>query len=427
MEFDFEINKKQPLADRMRPQTFDEFVGQSHIVGANQLLRRAVMAESVGNCIFYGPPGTGKTTLAHIISKYLDAHFEKMNAISSTVSELRQVLEAARKRSMFENKKTFILLDECHRWTKAQSDSLLAALEDGTITFIGSSTENPYTSMTRAIISRCRVFEFKQIEEPDVITALKRAVNNKEKGLGSMPLEVHSDAYAHFAWASDGDVRSALNALELAALTTGYNADKKIVITREVASQCTEKKALSVDESMSYDLLSAFCKSIRGSDSDAALYYSQRLILAGYDARIIARRLMAHASEDIGMADSNALLLAQAAMYAIEKIGVPEGNIPLAHAIIYACEAEKSNAVVTALANASQAATNTKDDVVPFHLRNHPSTNDIEKASYKYPHDHGGYVSQQYLPNKLVGQEFYIPSQNGKEKLLIKKNKMFKK
>jgi len=414
------VENKVPLAERMRPNVLSEFVGQKHIIGKNKLLWRAIMAGEVGSCIFYGPPGTGKTTLANIIAKNLNGNFRKLNAVSSGVSEAKEIIAEAKKNKIQYGTQTYLLLDECHRWSKAQSDSVLSAIEDGSIIFIGSTTENPFTSMTRAIVSRCRVFEFKPISSEDVIECLHRAITDKEKGLGNMPLEVSSEALKHFAWASSGDVRMALNSLELASRTTEKNSKGKIVIDLSVAEQSIQKKAMSIDETQYYDLLSAFCKSLRGSDTDAALYYSQRLILAGCDPMLIARRLVAHSSEDVGMADSNAMLLATSAMYAVEKMGAPEGLIPLSHAIIYVCEAEKSNSVVLAMNRAKEDAEYVKDDDVPNHLKNHPSING-PKVSYKYPHDYGGYVKQQYLPNALKNRIYYEPSANGKEKNIIRK------
>ena len=417
----FAMKDKIPLAERMRPQGLSEFVGQKHIIGKNMLLWRAICMGEVGSCIFYGPPGTGKTTLANIIAKNLNGNFRKLNAVSSGVSDAKEIINEARKNKIQFGVQTYLLLDECHRWSKAQSDSVLSAIEDGSIIFIGSTTENPFTSMTRAIVSRCRVFEFKSVSENDIVECLVRAVEDKQRGFGNMTnLEVKDEALKHFAWASAGDVRMALNSLELAVRTTEKNDDGKIVINMEVAEQSIQKKALSIDETQYYDMLSCFCKSIRGSDADAALYYSQRLILAGCDPLIIARRLIAHTSEDIGMADSNALLLATSAMYAIEKMGQPEGLIPLSHAIIYACEAEKSNSVVTAMNLAKADAEIVKDDDVPNHLKNHPSINGPH-VSYKYPHDYGGYVKQQYLPNSLKNRVYYKPSGNGKEKNLVRK------
>lgn len=409
-----------PLAERMRPTMLSEFVGQKHIIGKNMLLRRAIEMGEVGSCIFYGPPGTGKTTLANIIAKNLNGNFRKLNAVSSGVGDAKEIIAEAKKNKLQYGVQTYLLLDECHRWSKAQSDSILAAIEDGSIIFIGSTTENPFTSMTRAIVSRCRVFEFMPIQNSDIIECLKRAISDKQRGLGEYDLKVSEEALNHFAWASSGDVRMALNSLELAARTTPANENGEIVIDISVAEQSIQKKALSIDESQYYDILSSFCKSIRGSDTDAALYYSQRLILAGCDPMLIARRLVAHASEDIGMADSNALLLATSAMYAVEKMGIPEGLIPLSHAIIYACEAEKSNSVVVAMNLAKDDAENIKDDNIPNHLKNHPSING-PKTTYKYPHDYGGYVKQQYLPNALKDKIYYTPSNNGREKNLIRK------
>lgn len=412
--------KREPLAERMRPTSFDDFYGQEHIVGKNMLLRRAIEMGELGSCIFYGPPGTGKTTLANIVAKQMKGEFRKLNAVSSGVGDAKEIIkEAERMKQMF-GTQTYLLLDECHRWNKAQSDCVLEAIEKGNIVFIGSTTENPYTSMTRAIVSRCRVFEFKSLSDKDVIKVLKKALTD-ERGFKSLPVEISDEALKHFAWAASGDVRMALNALELAVRTTPFNADKKIVIDKGVAEQSIQKKALSIDENQYYDMLSAFCKSIRGSDAEAALYYAQRMILAGIDPMIIARRLVAHSSEDIGMADSNAMLLATSAMYAVEKMGAPEGLIPLFHAIIYACEAEKSNSVVVAMDLAREDAENVKDDNVPDYLKNHPSTNDTKHIKYKYPHDYGGYCEQTYMPASLKTRVYYIPSKNGREKNLVRK------
>lgn len=410
-----------PLAERLRPKTLDDFFGQEHIVGKNKLLRRAIQAGNVGSLIFYGPPGTGKTTLAGIIAKMLDANIEKLNAVSSGVQEAKAVIERARASKAMFGKDTYLLLDECHRWNKAQSDCVLQAIEEGSIYFIGSTTENPYTSMTRAIVSRCSVFEFKKLSENDVLKVIDRALSDKENGLGEIKIDMPLGARKYLAFACSGDVRTALNALELAVKSTKLSKDKTFHLTKEIMAECLNRRPLSIDESTYYDYLSAFCKSLRGSDTEAALYYSQRLIKAGIDPLIIARRMIAHASEDIGMADSNALLIACCAMYAVEKIGPPECYLNLSHAIIYLCEAEKSNSVYMAMSMAGVDAENEREDNVPNHLKNHPSTNKDGHGEYKYPHNFGGYVKQQYMPDSLKDRVYYKPSANGKEKNMIRK------
>lgn len=289
--------KRVPLAERMRPSSFEDFVGQEHIVGKNTLLYRAIKFGKLGSCIFFGPPGTGKTTLANIIAKSLKANYVKLNAVISGVGDAKVIIERARQDKAMFGSDTFLLLDECHRWNKAQSDCVLEAIEDGSIYFIGSTTENPYTSMTRAIVSRCRIFEFKPLSSNDIRKALIRALTDKENGLGNLPVEYTNEAIDYLAFASAGDLRNALNSLELAVMTTPLNKDRKIVIDIDVARQSTDRKALSIDENMYYDFLSAFCKSLRGSDVEGALYYSQCLIQAGCDPMIIARRLVAHSSE----------------------------------------------------------------------------------------------------------------------------------
>lgn len=412
-------SKSAPLAERMRPKNLDDFVGQSHIVGKGKLLRRAIDTDSLGSCIFYGNPGCGKTTLANIIANTTKSAFVKLNAVSSGVADAKRVIEEAKERLAMHGKKTFLLLDECHRWNKAQSDCVLSAIEEGFIIFIGSTTENPYVSMTKAIVSRCRIFEFKKLEDNDIEIALVRALKDKENGLGNYDVNIDDKAMSHIVWASDGDLRTALNALELATLSTKPDANGIINIDITAAEESIQKKSMSIDESMYYDMISAFCKSLRGSDSDAALYWSERLIQAGADPMLIARRLIVHSAEDVGMADPTAQILAVSAMTALQNIGLPEGRIPLANAIIYVCEASKSNSVVTALQSASEAATNIKDDVVPLHLRD--ANYKTEKVDgYKYPHSFGGWVEQQYLPEKLKNASFYTPGSNGYESKLVR-------
>lgn len=415
----FERNK--PLSERMRPENLGEFVGQKHIVSPNSLLDRAIRAGVLGSCIFYGPPGTGKSTLAHIIARSCQGIMQKLNAVSSGVAEAKAIIEKAKGDFELFGKRTYLFLDECHRWSKAQSDCVLSAMEQGHIIFIGSTTENPYSNMTRAIVSRCRVFEFLPVQPDDIIALLKRALSDEIRGLGTHKVQATNDALSHLAFAAGGDARQALNALELAVRTTPANRQKVIEITKEIATHSIGKTTLSLDETSFYDLLSAFCKSIRGSDTDAALYYAHRLLSAGCDPKIIARRLIAHTSEDIGMADSNALLLATAALSSCEKLGPPECFLTLSHAIIYACEAEKSNSVYVAMTKAQNDVQNAKDDAVPNNMKNHPSINDDKTAKYKYPHDFGGYVAQQYLPTSLKNRVYYTPGKNGKEKDLKRK------
>ena len=417
--FDFNVNASKPLAEKMRPTSLDDFVGQQHIVGKGSLLRRAILADKLGSCIFYGPPGSGKTTLAHIIASTTHSDFVQMNAVSSGVADAKKVIEDAKTRLELYGTRTYLMLDECHRWNKAQSDCMLAAIEQGYIVFIGSTTENPYVNMTRAIVSRCRVFEFKRLSEDDVRSAMLRAISDKTNGLGNYDLKVEDKALDHLVWASDGDLRTALNALELAVMTTTPDKDGKIVIDLETAQQSIQKKALSIDESTYYDMLSAFCKSLRGSDSDAALYWSERLIQAGCDPLLIARRTLVHSSEDVGMADPMALVVANSAVEAYKNLGMPEGKIPLYNAIIYVCEASKSNSVVEAMYGAERLVAENKDDNVPPYLRDtHYHTDKV--TGYKYVHDYGGWVEQTYLPESIKDAQLYKPSTNGKEKDLVR-------
>lgn len=415
----------KPLAERMRPQTLNEFIGQEHIVGEGSLLRRAIAADRLGSCIFYGPPGTGKTTLANIIAKNTNSHFEILNAVSSGVADAKRVIEEAKNRLMMYGKKTYLLLDECHRWNKAQSDSVLSAIEQGYIVFIGSTTENPYVSMTKAIVSRCRLFEFHSLTDKDVLKALNRAINDK-RGLLDMNVVAEEGALEHLAWASGGDVRTALNALELAAVTTSASADGAIHITKEIAAQSIQKRVLSISNDNYYDMLSAFCKSLRGSDSNAGLYWAMRLIDAGCDPLLIFRRIIAHSAEDVGMANPNALVVATSALTAYEKIGMPEGTLPLAEAIICVCESEKSNSVVIARDEAERAVQTVKKEAVPMYLRD-VNYKQEKISGYKYPHDYGGYVEQQYLPDDLKDAKFYVPSDHGYEKVVKERQERLKK
>lgn len=417
------VKNGAPLADRMRPRTLDEFVGQKHIVGEGKLLRRAILSDRLQSTIFFGPPGTGKTTLASIIATSTGAAFQKLNAVSSGVKELREILDAAAKRLALTGQPTYLLLDECHRWSKAQSDSLLPALEKGTVRFIGSTTENPMIAMTSAIVSRCRVFEFYPLTTEDILSALTAALADEERGFGKQAIEMEGDALLRIASIANGDCRNALNALELAVLTTSPAEDGIIHITPEIAAESSQRKVMKCDEQLYYDMLSAFCKSLRGGDSDAALAWFARLIYAGVDARIIARRLIAHASEDIGLANPQAMVQAVTAAQALELIGMPEAGLSLSQAIIFLCESPKSNAVVLAKDAALADAATSYDEPVPVYLRD-TSYRGAKKLGhgkgYKYPHDYPGHwVQQDYMPQSLKGKRYYEPSGMGTEAKIL--------
>ena len=403
-------NDKKPLAERMRPTKLEEFVGQKHIIGQGKLLRRLIEAKRVPSVIFYGPPGTGKTTLARIIADTSNSYFVKLNAISSGVAEVKEVIAKAKSDFELYGKRTYLLLDECHRWSKAQSDSLLAALENGYINFVGCTTENPSYSMTRAIVSRCSVFEFKRVGIDDIKAVLKRAIA-EDVNLKLYKIKIDDDALSYLADACGGDVRSALNGLEIGVITTPQNKDGETIITKDIAAECLQRKALSLDEDLYYHLLSAFCKSLRGSDSTAALYYANRLIEAGIEPQVLARRTICHASEDVGFGAPNALLQACASLYALDNLGMPEGNLALTQAIIYVCESPKDNRVVTAMNMAQDDAKNHPDDNIPDYLKNHTEAS----KKYKYPHDYGGYVEQQYLPNSLKDRKYFERKETKKD------------
>ncbi|MBR6766901.1 MAG: replication-associated recombination protein A [Clostridia bacterium] len=426
MEDLFSMNTRTlaPLADRMRPRTLDEFIGQSQIVGQGKLLRRAIEADRLTSSIFWGPPGCGKTTLASIIAETTRAAFVKLNAVTSGVGDVREVLKTAEERLKLYGQPTYLLLDECHRWSKSQSDSILPAIEKGIIRFIGSTTENPMIAMTPAIVSRCRLFRFERLKEADVCRAINAAIKDNERGYGLQNVRIDDDAMKHIAQVANGDARSALNALELAVLTTPMEADGSTHITLAVAEESIQSRVMQMDESMFYDMLSAFCKSLRGSDSDAALAWFARLNYAGIDPRIIVRRVIAHASEDVGMANPMAMLQAVAAAQALETIGMPEAKLPIAQAIIAVCESPKSNSVVMAIDAAMADAERGGFESVPVHLRDthYKGAGEIGSGEgYRYPHDFPGhYIKQQYAPLEAKGMPYYMPSEQGFEQEIRK-------
>ncbi len=417
-----------PLADRMRPRTLDEFIGQRHLVGEGRLLRRAIEADRLTSSIFYGPPGCGKTTLASIIARATSAAFVQLNAVTSGVADVRDVLKAAKERRMLTGQATYLLLDECHRWSKAQSDSILPAIEGGTIRFIGSTTENPMVAMTPAIVSRCRVFQFFPLTEADVMSAMGRALADPARGFGKLAVDMAPEAMRHIAHVANGDVRMALGAVELAVLTTPAGADGKIHVDLAVAEESIQKPMLRCDESLYYDMLSAFCKSLRGSDSDAALAWFARLLYAGVDPRLIMRRVLAHASEDVGMANPIAMLQAAAAAQDLEFMGMPEARLPMAQAIIAVCESPKSNSVSAAVDAAMADAAKGGFGPVPLHLRDtHYAGSDRlgSGKGYLYPHDFPGHwVRQEYMPPEVRGRTYYHPTEMGHEDVIRKNHQV---
>jgi len=411
-----------PLADRIRPRTLDEFIGQQKLIGEGRLLRRAIMADRLQSSIFWGPPGCGKTTLAGVVANMTGSAFEKLNAVTSGVADVRKVLKEAEDRRTRYGKATYLLLDECHRWSKAQSDSILPAIETGLIRFIGSTTENPMASMTPAIVSRCRVFAFEPLTVDDVVTALERALTDQERGYGRHTVVCEDGALRYIAGVADGDVRTALSALELAFLTTPDITDEAHpepyrYISLAVAQESVQKPILKLDEDLYYDMLSAFIKSMRGSDVNAALLWYARLLYAGVDPKLIVRRIIVHASEDVGLADPVAMLQAHAAAGALEVVGMPEARIPIAQAIIAICMAEKSNSVVTALGAAMADAEKGGFSAVPTYLRDQSYAIPHEKTpQYKYPHDYPEhFVQQTYMPEGYERHVYYQPGEQGNE------------
>ena len=415
--------QESPLASRMRPTTLDEVVGQKHIIGKDKLLYRAIRADQLGSIIFYGPPGTGKTTLAKVIANTTSASFRQINATVAGKKDMEDVVKEAKDALGMYGKKTILFVDEIHRFNKSQQDYLLPYVEDGTLILIGATTENPYFEVNGALLSRSRIFELKALEKDDVKELVLRAVRDEKKGMGSYHAVIDDEAADFLADVSGGDARAALNAVELGVLTTERDpADGLIHITLDVAQECIQKRAVRYDKDGDnhYDTISAFIKSMRGSDPDAAVYYLGRMLYAGEDIKFIARRIMIHAAEDVGMADPQALNVAVSAAQAVERIGMPEARIILAEAVIYIASAPKSNSVISAIDQAMEAVRTEKTRPVPVHLKD-THYKGAEKlghgAGYLYPHDFPGhYVKQQYLPDGMEGRTFYHPSDEGFEK-----------
>ena len=414
-------DKESPLASRLRPTTLEEVVGQQHIIGKDKLLYRAIKADKLGSLIFYGPPGTGKTTLAKVIANTTSAEFKQINATIAGKKDMEEVVQQAKNNMGMYGKKTILFVDEIHRFNKGQQDYLLPFVEDGTLILIGATTENPYFEVNGALISRSSVFELKSLDKEDIKTLLKRAVYDNEKGMGSYRAEITEEALEFLADISGGDARNALNAIELGILTTERSEDGKIHITIDVAQECIQKRVVRYDKTGDnhYDTISAFIKSLRGSDPDAAVYYLAKMLYAGEDIKFIARRMMISASEDVGNADPNALTVAVSASQAVERIGMPEAQIILAQAATYIASAPKSNASYLSL-EAAMNSVKSQKTTVPTHLQDAHYKGSAKLGhgvGYKYAHDYPEhYVKQQYLPDEIKDVKFYEPTDIGYEK-----------
>ena len=418
-------NKKEsPLASRLRPTTLEEVVGQEHIIGKDKLLYRAIKADKISSIIFYGPPGTGKTTLAKVIACTTKAEFKQINATSSGKKDMQEVVENAKDNLGMYGKKTILFIDEIHRFNKAQQDYLLPFVEDGTVILIGATTENPYFEVNSALVSRSIIFELHTLSKEDIATLIVRAIEDKEKGLGVYNAFIDDDALEFLSDAANGDARNALNAIELGVLTTEPDKDGRIHITLDVASECIQRRALKYDKDGDnhYDTISAFIKSMRGSDPDAAIYYLARMLSAGEDVKFIARRIMICASEDVGNADPNAIVVATSAAQAVERIGMPESQIILAQAASYVALAPKSNSSVIAIGKAMDYVASNPAYHIPPYLQDahYSNAKDLGRGiGYMYAHDYKNhYAPQQYLPDEVVGETFYELSDMGYEQKL---------
>lgn len=426
------LDRESPLASRLRPKRLEEVVGQQHIVGKDKLLYRAIKADKLTSVIFYGPPGTGKTTLAKVIANTTSANFTQINATVAGKKDMEEVVKQAKESLGMYGRKTILFIDEIHRFNKGQQDYLLPFVEDGTLILIGATTENPYFEVNGALLSRSVIFELKSLGNEEIKTLIFRAVNDREKGMGSYEAVIEEDALDFLADMAGGDARCALNAVELAVLTTPRAEDGKIHLTLSVAEECIQKRVIRYDKSGDnhYDIISAFIKSMRGSDPDAAVYYLAKMLYAGEDVKFIARRIMILASEDIGNADPQALQVAVAAAQAVERVGMPESQIILSQAVTYMACAPKSNSAVNAIFAAMNSVKKTKT-TVPSHLQDaHYGGHDKlgHGIGYQYAHDYPNhYVKQQYLPSEILGERFYEPGDLGYEKVIkehMKKIKM---
>jgi len=419
---DKQLKKEAPLAERMRPRTLEEFIGQEHIIAPGKMLYRAIKADKLSSIILYGPPGTGKTTLARIIANTTKSHFEQLSAVTAGVADIRKIIDEAKQRLGMYGQHTILFIDEIHRFNKSQQDALLPHVEAGTIVLIGATTENPYFEVNSALLSRSTVFELYPLKEEHLKKILKSALTDKERGLGNYRIDITEETIDHIVNMADGDARSVLNALELAFLTTSPSEDGVIHIDLSVAEECIQRRAVRYDKTGDnhYDTISAFIKSMRGSDPDAAVYWLAKMINAGEDPKFIARRIVICASEDVGNADPRALVVAMAAADAVQFIGMPESQIILTQAATYIACAPKSNATVMAIDKALADVKNKRDTGVPNHLKDASYDGDGKLGhgvGYKYAHDYPGhYVKQQYLPDSLTGTIYYEPSDNGYEK-----------
>jgi putative ATPase len=434
MNMENNLKKNAPLAERMRPEVLEDFIGQKHILGKDKFLYRSIKADRLSSMIFYGPPGTGKTTLAMVIAKSTKMNFEKLSAVSAGIKDIREVVDKAKEYLKLYSKRTILFIDEIHRFNKTQQDALLPYVERGIIILIGATTENPYFEVNKALLSRCQIITIEKLSKAELREILMRALKDKEKGLGMFNVDIAEDAVDYLVEISEGDGRTALNSLELGVLTTPKDDKGIINIDLEVIKDCIQVKQAKYDKGGDehYDTISAFIKSMRGSDPNAALYWLAKMIYAGEDPKFIARRIIICASEDVGNADPNALTVALSAFKAVETVGMPEGKIPLAQAAVYVACAPKSNAAFSGILKALDDVKNKRIGEVPDYLKdaNYKGASDFNHGiGYKYPHDYeNSFVKQDYLPPELKEAKYYEPTENGYEKVIKERlSKLFDK